>query len=241
MSVNWLLKYACLALVFTAGFIGWPVVQGRIFNAASGFRTGLGLRRAGWQNLFPFNYFCKRRRLRLLERQLPDALELVGNSLSAGLSLLQALEAAAEDAPQPVSEIFMGLVRDVGLGAPVEEALQQAAQKWQQEDFAMFAAASAVANRTGANPAALARRLVHCLRERRQWQERLHALTAQARLSGWIVGLLPAGLLLALSCLEPDLLREFFRQPPAWALLGCGLAMELLGLLWIRRIMRIEA
>lgn len=183
----------------------------------------------------------QRQRRRALDAQLPDALELIANSMRAGLSLVQALEVAARDAPQPAAGEFAAAVRDMRLGRAPEEALEKMSLRWTSPDLELFVVSAKVSRRTGGNLAEAAVRITGTVRERVRLKNRINALTAQGILSGWVVGLLPVGLLAAMSLLDPEMIGNFMRHPLGWAMLVGGAAMELAGALVIRKIVRIDA
>jgi tight adherence protein B len=182
----------------------------------------------------------QRQRQKALDSQLPDALELIANSIRAGLSLVQALEVVGHDAPCPVSEEFSEILRDVRLGRSPEDALEKLSLRWKNQDLELFVIAAAVSRRTGGNLADVAGQIVETVRERVRLKGRIASLTAQGILSGWVVGLLPAGLLVAMSLLDPELIGGFVRHPLGMVMLGAGLVMELVGALVIRKIVNIE-
>ncbi|MEW6516427.1 MAG: type II secretion system F family protein [candidate division FCPU426 bacterium] len=182
----------------------------------------------------------KQQRLRTLGQQLPDALSLVGNSLRAGLSLVQALEVVAQEAPSPIRLEFLSVVRDCRLGLAPEEALEKMLKRWPHADLELFVVAAGVSLRTGGNLAEVTARLVETVRERFRLKGRIDALTAQGKLSGWVVGILPVGLLLILAVLDPPLITDFLRHPLGWVILAAGAVLELVGAFFIRQIVNIE-
>lgn len=175
------------------------------------------------------------------EQGLPESLELIANSLRAGLSLAQAMEAAAQEGEPVLVREFQEAVRNGRLGVGPVEALEKMAQRWQNPDLELFTVAAGVSARTGANLAEMAGRIIETIRERVKLQGRIRTLTSQGRLSGWVVGLLPLVLLLGMFYLDPDLIRGFLRHPLGWAMLAAGLVMELVGALIIRKIVAIDA
>ncbi|MCK5219261.1 type II secretion system F family protein [bacterium] len=179
-------------------------------------------------------------RFRALESQLSDALELIANSLRAGLSLVQALEVVAQEALCPVSEEFGEVVRDCRLGLSPLEALEKMLKRWDNKDLELFVVAAGVSLRTGGNLAEVAGRQIETIRERSRLQGRIATLTAQGKMSGWVVGLLPLGLLIGLGVLDPELISGFCRHPLGMVMLGAGLVMEIIGAWVISRIVKIE-
>ncbi|MCD4812839.1 type II secretion system F family protein [bacterium] len=197
--------------------------------------AGAGYLSPGWAGIV-----LEAQRKKALDQQLPDALELIANSLRAGLSLVQALEVVAKEAPLPIRDVFREVHRDCRLGLSPEDALEKLLKRWKNKDLELFAVAAGVSLRTGGNLAEVIGRIVGTVRERFRLKGRIASLTAQGKLSGWVVGLLPFFLLIALSLMDPDLMSCFFHHPLGIAMLAGGLIMELIGAFFITKITRID-
>jgi Flp pilus assembly protein TadB len=197
---------------------------------------------AGAGYLFPrlLLIVLQRQRQQALEMQLPDALELISNSMRAGLSVVQALEVVAKEASAPMSEEFAEVVRDCRLGLSPEDALEKMLKRWPYKDLELFVVASGVSLRTGGNLAEVAGRIIETVRERVRLKGRIESLTAQGKMSGWVVGLLPVVLLVGLTLLDPELMFGFIRHPLGITMLIGGLVMELIGAFFIKQIVNIE-
>jgi len=180
--------------------------------------------------------FVRGRWLRRLESQLVDALETTAAALQAGLSLLQALEAAAAASDAPLREELGLALREIRLGADPDEALDALATRVPSEELALFVAGTALARRTGGNLAASYRAVADALRERFRVEGKLRALTAQGRLQGWIVGALPLGLAFVVHRMRPDLVEPMLAHPFGWGLVLAVAGLEIAGFFWIRRI-----
>jgi tight adherence protein B len=220
------------------GILGWllggaDASPGALLLAAAGIVAGMAAPRV-------LAAMGKASRRRALDAQLPDALELLANSLRAGLSLTQAVEVAAKELPAPILEEFKMVAQDVRLGLAPEDALEKATLRWPSPDLELFAVAAQVSRRTGGNLAETSAQIVATVRERFRLQGRIAALTSQGILSGWVVGLLPVGLLVAMSLLDPDLISGFLRHPLGWVMLALGIIMELAGAFFIRKIVQID-
>jgi tight adherence protein B len=181
-----------------------------------------------------------RQRRQKLEAQLPDALELISGSLRAGLSLVQALEVVARESQQPTAAEFGECVRDVRLGLAPEEALEKLNLHWKNADLELFVVAAGVSRRTGGNLAEVSGRIIATIRERVRLKGRIAALTAQGKMSGWVVGLLPVFLLLGLCLLDPRMMSGFFHHPLGWGMLLLGAGMEAAGAFFIFKIVDID-
>jgi tight adherence protein B len=130
------------------------------------------------------------------------------------------------------------------MGLEIEAALDRLALQFSgspaQADLAILATAVGVNRTAGGNLAEAFQRQAETQRERARLRAQVGALTAQGRLSGWVVGLLPLGLLLALRAIDPDLAAPLFSTPMGWGILAAGAVLELMGALMIMRIVSIE-
>ncbi len=224
------------ATALLGGLLAWT-----LFGAAWLFLPGAALGSA-----LPWGWVRRLERLRAerFSRQLVDCLDLLAGSLRAGQSLSQALTILGTEAPQPSASEWGMAAGEVQLGRPVEEALERMAARLAQSpcaaDLGMLSTAVAVNRGVGGNLAEILSGLTATLRERERLRGQVAALTAQGRLSGWVVGLLPLGLLLAMQMIDPELVRPLLHTPVGWILLGLCLALEISGGLIIRRIVDIR-
>jgi tight adherence protein B len=176
---------------------------------------------------------------------MPGLLEAMSSGLRAGLSLPQSLEAAAEDLPEPSAALARRLLAGLRLGqVPEALMLAEAATHGRHalaSDWRLLSTAVAIQRQSGGDLAAVLDQITETLRERQRLQAQIDALTAQGKLSAWVLGCLPLALLLALQILDPDLVAPLFNTPTGWALLGAAVLLEAAGVLLLRRIVDIEA
>ncbi len=176
--------------------------------------------------------------------QMAPLMELLAGALRSGQSLNQALSSAADEMPFPASQYLATLVQKITLGAVPESAVDELALEFKDSPCAselrMFSTAVAVTRSSGGNLAEILSGLAETLRERQRLRAEIAALTAQGRMSGWIVGLLPLLILATLSVMDPELVAPMFHTTTGLILLAAGLVLELLGLWLIRRIVRID-
>lgn len=182
----------------------------------------------------------RRRRRRLLLQQLPDAAASVAASLRAGLALRQAIEQVPRYQPAPTAQEFALALREHRLGVPLDTALDALAQRTQLHEYRMLVASLAIARDLGGGLAEALDRLAAAVRRRVSMEERIVALTAQGRLQGVIVGVLPLVLMAALAWIDPVAIRRLFTTPSGWAALALIALLETGGWLLIRRIVRID-
>jgi len=182
------------------------------------------------------------RRRRQLELQLMDALEQLATALAAGVSLPQAVESVAQDAPAPLGQELGVIVREVHLGRSLEQAFLEAAERVGSDDLMLAATCIDIARTVGGNLAESLQSLASTSRERRRVEGRIEALTSQGRLQGRVLSLLPAIMALVLQAVQPSLFEPLY-APDGRAfgvLMVCGVVLlQLIGALWLRRIVQI--
>jgi tight adherence protein B len=188
-----------------------------------------------------------RRRQRAFDDQLPDTITLIANALRAGSSFLQACELVTRQTQPPISQEFGRLIREVNYGLAFEQALDNTARRIKSPDFGLLATAIAIQYQVGGNLAEVLDSIAFTIRERVRIKGEVRALTAQQRLSGFIVALLPVGLGVILATLFPRFMAPMLEQPPSFlgfplgvALLAFGGLMMLMGMLLVRRIVDID-
>jgi tight adherence protein B len=161
--------------------------------------------------------------------------------LGAGLSLRQALSRVARDAPDPVAAELRAAVDEMALGARVETALGGLAERLPSRDVRVMVTAILVQRRTGGNLARALAVLAGRLDERARLDRELRGATVQARLTAWMVAALPAGAAAMAEVASPGTLRRVLGGPPGSVLAIVSVALYAAGVVWVRRIGRVEA
>ena len=182
----------------------------------------------------------RRRRLARMEQQLPDALDLLCRALRAGHALPSALRMAADDGAAPLAAEFRLLVDEVGYGAALPDALRRMALRNPGGDIGCFVVAVLIQRDTGGNLAELLAGIATLVRERQKLRGQVRVATAEARLSAWILGLLPFALAVALHVAHPGFIALLWTDPVGRRLLGVVLALLAIGLMWMRMLVRIQ-
>ena len=181
-----------------------------------------------------------RRHLARVEGQLPGVAQQLAAAIHAGLSLRQALARAARDAPEPIRAELERAVAELALGGRLEGALEGLAARVPAHDLRIMVTAILVQRRTGGNLARALADLSERIEERAQLERELRGATAQARMTAWLVAALPlAGAAMA-EIAAPGTLARILGSGPGPALLVASTALYAVGLLWIRRIGRVE-
>ncbi len=182
---------------------------------------------------------AQRRRLRFSE-QLPDALMLVGGAIRAGASLPLALRQMSLEVPAPCGQEFDLMLREQRLGVTLNEALGSLERRMGGDDLRLFVAAVRIAGDSGGNLAETLERLAETIRRKLTVEGKIRALTAQGRLQGWIMTLLPIAVAAALFVIEPAAMAPLIDTWQGWIVCGVIAVLEIAGLLFIRRIMDID-
>ena len=184
--------------------------------------------------------FYRQRRVRLFERQLLDALTGMASAFRAGMTLYQSMEEVAKHARVPLSQEFSLTVREMRLGKSSDDALGNLAKRVQSDDLAIVVTAAITARTLGGNMADMFDTISHTLRERFRIEGRIRALTAQGRLQGIIMGLMPLVVWWGFDWVRPDLTRPMMHHAFGYAVFAVVLVLELLGGFFIRRIIAVR-
>jgi tight adherence protein B len=227
---EWLLLRVCVTVavgVLLFAFLGWP-----------GGLAGLAL---GWIATALFTSLRADRRGRVFAEQLPDALQLVIGSLKSGFSLPQALESLVRESPDLVAAEF-GRARDEHrLGADVSDALERVAARTQSEDLGWTVMAVRIQREVGGNLAEVLQTTVDTMRERGRLRRHVRALSAEGRLSAWVLIGLPLALGAFMFTFRRSYLAPLVTDPLGIAMLVGGAVLFVVGIFWMSRVIKVEA
>ena len=179
-------------------------------------------------------------RQRKLESQLADALMLIAGAVRAGHTFMQGVQVVAKEARAPVAAEFQRVIQVVGLGHSGEAALEDLAERNGNYDLRLTVTAINIQRRVGGNLAEVLERIAETVRERERIRGEVRALTAQGRLSGLVISLIPVALLGILLLTSPSYAGVLTYTAPGRLLLGISAVAWLIGFLLIKRIMKIE-
>ncbi len=188
----------------------------------------------------------KNKRLQAFNDHLADTITLVANALRAGASFLQAIELVVRETQPPISTEFNRVIREVNLGLPFEQALNNMVRRVRSEDLELMTTAITIQHQVGGNLAEILDSIAFTIRERIRIQGEIRTLTAQQRMSGYVVAGLPIFLVVILSVIAPQFMEPMFGDPTVFGIpvgviiLGIGALMMLIGFLAIRKIVDIE-
>jgi tight adherence protein B len=200
--------------------------------------AGLGI----GAGLIPLAYARHKKQKRTLrfEEQFPDALDMLTSALRAGLALTAAIQVVAEEAPDPVGKEFRVLFEENRLGVDMKHAVQMLAERVDSVEARLFATALILQRETGGNLAEVLDGTAAVIRDRFRILRDVRTMTAQARLSGGILMLLPLMLAAAIIVLAPDYLRGLAKDPVGKYLIPIAGVLQVTGFLIMRRIVDIK-
>jgi len=179
-------------------------------------------------------------RLGAFNKQLPDTITLLSNSLRAGSSFLQSIELVSRESPVPMGEEMGRVVREVNLGLGMEEALHNLVRRIKSEDLDLMVTAISIQQQVGGNLAEILDTIAFTIRERVRIKGEVNTLTAQGRMSGYLVAFLPIGIAGMINMISPAFMVPLFTQTIGQIMLGVGITMMTIGFFAIRKITDIK-
>ena len=223
-----LLNFAAFVLLAVVGwYLGGPFFGA--IAAALGFFAPVGAVR-----------FYRKRRIKVFNTQLTEALQQLANALRAGLTFQQAMDQIGRESSAPLRQEFGLFTKEVKLGVPVEGALISMSNRVGSEDLELVATSTNIARQLGGNMAEIFEVIAATIRERFRLEGKIAALTSQGKMQGWIVSSLPLWLGLFLQWYRPDLMEPMFENAYGYVLVSAILVLETIGFLLIRRIVAID-
>jgi len=205
-------------------------------SPVSALASGLGVA------TLPLLWLMRRRkkRIRTLVHQLPDVFDLMGQALRAGHALASSIQLISEQMPDPIAGEFARVFHEQNLGIKIEEALLNMANRVDQMDVRFFVTAVLIQRQTGGDLAEILDKIGKVIRDRIQLLGVVQALTAEGRLSGWVLLALPVLVFFACLVVNPDYARVLLYEPNGKMLLGMAIGMDLMGLAMIKKIVNIK-
>ena len=190
----------------------------------------------------PFLYLRQRRaaRLKRFEEQFPEALDLLSRAIRAGHAFTTAMSMVAEEALDPISPEFRKSFDEQNFGLPLKGALNNLAERVPLLDVRFFVTAVLIQRETGGNLSEILDNLAHVVRERFKILRQVRVYTAHGRLTGYVLMGLPATLAVALSFINPDHMNLPFRERMGQTMLTGAIVLQIIGYLWIKRVVKIE-
>jgi len=211
------LKVSEFLAIWAASIIGIPLLMFVFSVGLPALRSPLLLITGALVGfLLPRLWLSRRKASRLgaFNKQLPDTITLIANALRAGSSFLQAIELVVRESRPPVSTEFGRVIREVNLGLPFDQALENMVRRVRSDDLELMATAISIQHQVGGNLAEILDSIAYTIRERVRIKGEINTLTAQQRLSGYVVAGLPIGLAAILFVIAPTFFAPMFEKPP---------------------------
>ena len=181
-----------------------------------------------------------RKRIEAFERDLPDSLAQIAGAMRAGATLPMAMEVMVEETKGPISQEFSLLLREHRVGVTLDEAFENLGDRVKSPDLNLVITASRIARDVGGNLAEIFERLSATMLEKAAMEGKIKALTSQGKLQGWVVGLLPVGMVAILYQMETQSMIPLFKSVFGWGVIAVFMVLELLGMFMIKKIVSID-
>jgi tight adherence protein B len=218
----------CLASTLTASLMGMRVCASLVVGAAPLVCALLYVRHKHHERIFK------------IESQLPDALDLMARAMQAGHAFSSALLIVGAEGTQPIREEFQTTFSEINFGIPTETALHRLTLRVPSSDLRFFVVAVLIQLETGGNLTEILKSLAALIRDRQRIAGSVRVLTAEGRLSAWILGLLPFGIAVLLSVINPEFIDKLWTEPMGIRMLQVSLGLMAIGIWWMWRMTRIR-
>ena len=185
--------------------------------------------------------FLQGKRQRAFDAQLVDALMMIASSLRSGFSFLRGMQIVAQEMPAPVSEEFERVINEVGVGRTMEDSLRNMVARMQSYDLDLAVTAILIQLQVGGNLSEMLETIAATIRERVRIFGEMRALTAEGRLSGWVLVAIPIILGFALTVINPLYMSFLFKETLGHYLIGAAVFLQIIGGLVIKRMLVLDA
>ena len=182
----------------------------------------------------------RRKRVRKFEEQFPEAIDLLGRAIRAGHPLSAGIGMVAEESPEPIASEFRQAFEEQRFGLPFDDALLGLADRNDLMDVRIFVSAVLIQREVGGNLAEVLDKIAQTVRARFTILRQLRVFTAQGRLSGYVLGAMPIVVAGGIFALNPEYASKLITEPVGRMMVVAALVMQIIGYLWIRRIVDIE-
>lgn len=192
--------------------------------------------------MIPYLYIRRRRakRINAFNALLPDALDIITNALKVGFSFESALTMVAEEVQDPLGIEFAITFQEQNLGKEISEALENLRKRMPSDDLNLFITSLLIHKKTGGNLAEVLDKTANTIRDRFRFQREVKTKTAHSRLSGFVLAVLPIAMILIILFLNPDYFMVLIEEKAGNYALGIAIAMQIVGLLIIKRVVNIK-
>ncbi len=193
----------------------------------------------GFLPFLAIRYLVNRRQIQL-EEQLPNILEFISRAMQAGHTFVGSLQMAAAESPEPISSEFQEAFREINFGKSIQDAMSDLANRIDCPEMRYFAVAVFINHEIGGNLASLLSNVAALIRERLKLKMSVHAMTSEARVSAWILGLLPFAVALILFAVRPDFISVLWSEPRGRSMIAYTLLLMIIGVFWMQRLSKIR-
>ena len=180
------------------------------------------------------------RRVKAFIAQFPEAIDLMVRGLRSGLPITESFSVVASEMPPPIGPEFKQVIHEVSIGGSLEDALWAAARRIDAPEFKFLVIALSIQRETGGNLTETLSNLADLLRHRRQLKMKIKAMSAEAKASAYIIGILPFAMFGLIWVVNSSYLASLFSDPRGWIMLGGALSMILLGTFVMFKMVRFE-
>ena len=225
----WLISVVVGVLAMVVGIvIGQPLIA-----LGMGFAAGAGLPR--W-----VIKFLGQRRTNKFTSDFSDALDIIVRGIKSGLPVHDALKIIGRESPEPLGGEFRRLVENIGMGMPLDQALEKMFESMPTSELRFFAIVMAIQSKTGGNLAEALGNLSVVLRSRKLMREKIKALSSEATASAMIIGALPPGVVVLISITQPKYMAVMYSDPRGNLMLLAGVAMMATGIFVMRKMINFK-
>ncbi|HYH03336.1 MAG TPA: type II secretion system F family protein [Bacillota bacterium] len=182
----------------------------------------------------------QQKRVQKFNAQIGDSLVLISNSLKAGYGFMQAVEMVAKEMTPPIQSEFARVMQEINLGTTTEEALVRMTERVNSNDMDLVITAMLIQRQIGGNLSEILDNISHTIRERVRIAGEVKTLTAQGRLSGFIIGSLPLALGMLLLMINPKYMMDLFTDPRGQFMIGYAVVAEIIAIIIIKKIITIK-
>lgn len=235
-GLPWTVSKVLLACFFM-GVVAWVVMvmgahQSLLVSAAAALLVGSA----------PLMYvhYMRRQRVAKLERQLPDALDLITRALRAGHAFSSALKMAGEEMADPIASEFSTVHDEVNFGVSLEQALGHLSERVPLTDLRYFVVAVLIQRESGGNLTEILNNLSRLIRERLKLMGKVRVLSSEGRMSAWILGLMPFFLAGLMNLVNPGFMSPLWKDPIGIAIVKYMLTLMLIGVVIMRKIIKVR-
>jgi tight adherence protein B len=222
-----------IGAAFVLGFLAGGGVAGRL---ALGTLFGV----AGYFGPWAFVTYRRKKRLDTIDDQLVDALVMMSNALTAGLSLQQAFELVVREMRPPIADEVGRLVREIHLGRLMDDALRRMMERIPLEDVRLVVEAILTLRETGGNLSDTFEVIAQTVVERKKVQGKIKTMTAQGMTQGVLICTMPIALMILFSFIDPTYMQPFFTTPIGWMLLALVVVLDAMGMWLMVKLVKVD-